>query len=290
LRVVYMIVDAHVHLLPRAVREDRTPFCESDPAFGALYKSDKAKIASQDEIIRYMDLYSIDTAFVFGFPWEDPHMIRQNNDEVWSFHERHPQRVIPFAVMSTQGGEEALQEVERTLDLGFAGLGELAAYREGWGQTEFQAVSPCLELAEKRQVPVIIHVNEPVGHQYPGKIPVDFGRLLNMIEAHQDLDFVLAHFGGGIFVYALMPEIAAFLSRTYLDTAASPFLYDARIFEVACRIMGPDKVLFGSDYPLLALDRYLKEMDKADLDEPVRRAILGENALKLIRRTENGTR
>jgi uncharacterized protein len=285
-----MIIDAHVHLLPRTVREDRTPFCESDPAFGALYKSAKAKIASQDEIIRYLDLYNIDTAFVFGFPWQDHRLIRQNNDEVWSFHERHPERIIPFAVVSTEGGQEALRELERTLDLGFSGLGELAAYHEGWRETELQAINPCLDEAEKRQVPVIIHVNEPVGHQYPGKIPVDFSGLLNMIEAHQRLDFILAHFGGGIFVYALMPEVAAFLSRTYLDTAASPFLYDARIFEIAWRIMGPNKVLFGSDYPLLALDRYLKEMDKANLDEPMRHAILGENALKLIRPTWSGTR
>ena len=231
-----------------------------------------------------MDLSGIDRAVVFGFPWEDPGLIRENNDEVWSFHELYPERVVPFAVLSTQGGEEARKEALRTLDLGFAGLGELAVYHGGWREAELTALRPTLEVARIKQVPVMIHVNEPVGHHYPGKIPVDFCGLLDVIAAHQEVDFILAHFGGGVFVYALMPEVGAFLSRTYLDTAACPYLYDSRIFEIACRIMGPDKILFGSDYPLLALDRYRKELDKAGLDETIRQAILGGNAAKLFRR------
>jgi len=130
----------------------------------------------------------------------------------------------------------------------------------------------------------MIHVNEQVGHPYPGKIPVDFQGLLHMIQANPNVDFILAHFGGGVFIYGLMPEIAKILSRTYLDTAASPFLYDYRIFEIACRIMGVEKIMFGSDYPLLPLARYLKELDKAGVDEKIRAGILGGNIQKLLER------
>jgi predicted TIM-barrel fold metal-dependent hydrolase len=137
-------------------------------------------------------------------------------------------------------------------------------------------------VAEKTGAPVMIHVNEPVGHSYPGKIPVDFQGLLRLITACPDLNFILAHFGGGIFFYNLMPEVAKILSNTYFDTAAAPFLYDSRIFEVACRILGPEKILFGSDFPLLPLPRYLTELDKIQLDETVREGILGKNMLKLL--------
>lgn len=279
-----MVIDSHVHLLPRKVQVNRTPFCHRDQAFGSIYSSSKAKLVSESDIIQYLDRSGIDKAVVFGFPWEDANLIRQNNDEIWSFHQRHPDRIIPFAVLPSGNREAGLHEAAHALEAGFAGFGELAMYHGGWSFADFDALSPSLQLAQVQRVPVIIHVNEPVGHHYPGKIPVDFRGLLRIISAHPDVDFILAHFGGGVFVWALMPEVATVLSRTYLDTAASPYLFDAKIFDVACRIMGTDKVIFGSDYPLLPLKRYLTEMEKAGINGPTREAILGGNLMRLLNR------
>jgi len=277
-----MIIDSHVHLLPRKVQEERAPFCHGDRAFGALYSSKNARIVSEDQIVEYLGSSGIDKAVVFGFPWESHDLVRRNNDEVWEFHQKYPDRIIPFAVLSTSGGDRAYREAGRTLNGGFAGLGELAMYHSGWSLADFEALSPSLDLAVQNKVPVIIHVNEPVGHEYPGKIPVDFRGLLRIIKASPDVDFILAHFGGGVFVYALMPEVKSVLARTYFDTAASPFLYDCKVFDVVSRIVGPDKILFGSDFPLLPLSRYTKELDKAGIDGAQREAILGENFMKLL--------
>jgi len=279
-----MIIDAHVHLLPKQVQHDRQRFCQSDPAFGSIYGNPKARIVAEEDIIAYLDTSEIDKAIVFGFPWEDHELVARNNDEVWSFSERYPGRIYPFAVLSTTGGAKAHDEALRTLEAGFAGIGELAMYHRGWSLADFEELRPSLEVAEAWRVPVLIHVNEPVGHEYPGKIHVDFRGLLRIIQAHPDVDFILAHFGGGIFVYGLMPEVAGLLSRTYLDTAACPFLYDPRVFEVASRIMGPDKIIFGSDYPLLPLSRYMKEFDKAGLDGALRDGILGGNIARILDR------
>ncbi len=277
-----MIIDCHVHLLPHDVRQNRSQFIHRDFAFASLYSSEKAKLASGEQIIEYMDESGVDQAVVFGFPWVDMDLIRRNNDEVWDFHQRHPNRIFPFAVLSARGVEADCLEAERTITHGFAGIGELAMYHGGWTAENLEAIAPCFDLAEKTGTPVMIHVNEPVGHSYPGKIPVDFQELLRLITACPDLNFILAHFGGGIFFYGLMPEVGKILSNTYFDTAAAPFLFDARIFEVACRILGPEKIVFGSDFPLLSLPRYLTELDKIQLDETVREAILGKNILKLL--------
>jgi len=279
-----MIIDAHVHLLPKRVREDRSYFCLSDPAFGSIYSSENTRLVSEDEIMSYLDSSGIERAIVFGFPWEAPDLVASNNDEVWSFHQRYPGRIIPFAVLTSAGHEAAFIEAARTLEGGFAGLGELAMYHGGWNSEDFEALDPVLKLAAENKVPVVLHVNEPVGHKYPGKITVDFSGLLSLIAANPDIDVVLAHFGGGVFIYALMPEIGIALSRTYVDTAASPFLYDRRVFDVACRLLGPGKILFGSDFPLLTMARYLKELDKAGIYGALREAILGHNAAKLLER------
>lgn len=277
-----MMIDGHVHLMPGRVRQDRTPFCEADPAFGSLYRSPKARLASENDILQYLDSSGIAKAVVFGFPWEDSDLIRRNNDEVWEFHQRAPDRIVPFAVLSAQGGEAAFREAERTVGRGFAGLGELAVYQHGWTEDHFASLAPTLTLAGKAEVPVMIHINEPVGHHYPGKVPVDFSALLHTIERNPEVDFILAHFGGGVFVYGLMPEIKRILERTYLDTAASPFLYDADVYEIASRIMGPEKILFGSDFPLLGIARYLKEFEKVRISEALRESILGGNMQRLL--------
>lgn len=285
-RLQMMIIDSHVHLLPKKVRRNRTLFCASDPAFGSVYSSPKAKLASDREIIEYLDRSGIEKAVVFGFPWASHDLVKRNNDEVWTFHERNPDRIIPFAVLSPKREEETWREAARTLSQGFAGIGELAMYHGGWSLADFEALHPNLELAASRKVPVLIHVNEPVGHVYPGKSPVDFRGLLRIIEAHPDVDFILAHWGGGIFIYALMPEVRKILARTYLDTAASPFLYSPDIFGIACRVMGPEKIFFGSDFPLLPLERYLKELDKAGIEGSTRDLILGGNIQRLLNKDD----
>jgi uncharacterized protein len=281
-----MIVDAHVHLLPKRVRQGRENFFSQEPAFAQLYDSQKARLVDEEDIIRYLDESGIDKAVVFGFPWQNHDLISENNEETWEFHQRCPDRVIPFAVLAPAGRDEVQKEAERTIAAGFHGIGELAVYQGGWTLEGFETIDPVLKLAAEAQIPVIIHVNEPVGHWYPGKIDVDYRGLLRIIENNPEVDFILAHFGGGIFVYALMPEIGKMLARTYLDTAASPYLYSATIFDVVRRIMGPEKVIFGSDFPLLGFKRYVKELDRAGIEGDFRRSILGENFNRLLSTSE----
>ncbi len=277
-----MIIDAHVHLLPKRVRQDRTPFCQSDAGFARLYESEKARLVSEEEIVEYLDRTGIDKAVVFGFPWAAPEVVKQNNDEVWNFHVRYPDRVIPFAVLSSPCGEPFEREALRTLEGGFVGLGELGAYERGWDAQSLDALHATLRLASEFHAPVLLHVNEPVGHVYPGKIPIDSVQLLSTIQSHPEVDFILAHWGGGLFFYGLMPEIRDALRRTFVDTAASPFLYSHRIFPVAQEIIGTDKIIFGSDFPLLSLPRYVKQMDEAMISESDKRQILGENLLRIL--------
>jgi len=278
-----MVIDFHIHLFPKRVRENRDFYCSRDEGFSAVYKTTKARMAEEEDILAYLDESGIDRAVVFGFPWDSTELVRLNNDEIWDFHQKTRGRIIPFAVVPCSGIDASLSESERTLKKGFAGLGELASYARGWTASLVESIQPVLEVAVSAEKPVLLHVNEPVGHVYPGKVKVDFDSLVAMIERNPSLDFVLAHFGGGLFVYSMMPEINKVLSRTYFDTAASPYLYDSRVYETACRLVGPQKIIFGSDYPLLTLHRYLRDLDHADINSDSRQAILGGNAQSLLK-------
>jgi predicted TIM-barrel fold metal-dependent hydrolase len=79
-----------------------------------------------------------------------------------------------------------------------------------------------------------------------------------------------------------MPEVAEGLRNVYFDTAASPFLYDARVFDVAASLVGSDRILLGSDFPLLRTRRLLRQVGGSVLPEADREAVLGGNAARLL--------
>ncbi|UCD70728.1 MAG: amidohydrolase family protein, partial [Syntrophobacterales bacterium] len=138
------------------------------------------------------------------------------------------------------------------------------------------------EILEKANLPLMLHSNETVGHQYPGKGNTSLKSIYDFIRAFPGVRIILAHWGGGFFFYELMPEVAKVAERIWYDTAASPYLYRREIYSVAVTIVGADKILFGSDYPLLRPGRYFEEMEDSGLGEEERRKILGQNIRNLL--------
>ena len=146
-----------------------------------------------------------------------------------------------------------------------------------------EKLAPVMDRCRQRNAPVMIHTNEPVGHIYPGKSPNTLSQIYSLPQRFPENRLVLAHWGGGLFFYALLKkEVRETLRNVYFDTAASPFLYKATIWETAARIVGADKLLFGTDYPLLKPSRYFKEIDASALDEADRGLIKGGNAAALL--------
>jgi predicted TIM-barrel fold metal-dependent hydrolase len=136
----------------------------------------------------------------------------------------------------------------------------------------------------KYDVPLLLHVNEPVGHQYPGKTRMSLNYLYKFLKKYPSNRIVLAHWGGGLFLYVLLKrEVREVLTNVWFDTAASPFLYRPEIYRMAGEIVGYDKILFGSDYPLLKPERYFKEMHSAGLSARQIEEIAGKNSEGLLR-------
>jgi predicted TIM-barrel fold metal-dependent hydrolase len=79
-----------------------------------------------------------------------------------------------------------------------------------------------------------------------------------------------------------MPEVAGELKNVYFDTAATPFLYKVEIFRMVRDLIGSEKILFGSDYPLLSPKRILDQVESAGLTEDEKAGIIGNNAKLLL--------
>ncbi|MCF8078764.1 MAG: amidohydrolase family protein [Desulfobacterales bacterium] len=277
-----MIVDIHTHLFSKDVRENRGDYFAAESAFQLLYESPKSKIVSAEETIASMDEDGVDVSVVFGFPWRNLDTARENNDAVADAVARYPQRLVGFCCLdpTVPGAEE---EVARCLDAGLSGVGELAFYESGIREKALDRLSPIMDICRERDVPVMIHTNEPVGHLYPGKTPNTLAEIYRLVRRFDQNRIILAHWGAGLFFYMLLKkEVAEALAGVWVDTAASPFLYRPEIYTVAAEIFGAEKILFGTDFPLLRPSRYFKEIKEANVSDSDRKKILGENARQLL--------
>ena len=112
---------------------------------------------------------------------------------------------------------------------------------------------------------------------------MSLGHIYHFLKTYPKNRIVLAHWGGGLFFYALMKkEVKEALNYVWFDTAASPYLYNPDVYRLAGEIIGFEKIIFGSDYPLLRPERYLKEMKSAGLSSKSINKIAGENAASLL--------
>jgi predicted TIM-barrel fold metal-dependent hydrolase len=280
-----MIIDIHTHAFPKAIRENRERFFANEPAFKLIYDSPKARLAGADETVAMMDQHGVDKSVVFGFPWRSADFFKLSNDYVMEAVGRYPDRLIGFCCLDPFH-PKAANEVERCLAAGLSGVGELAFYTSGIDDACLKSLDPIMALAETFDRPVMLHTNEPVGHAYPGKSANTLAQIYAAVQRFGSNRIILAHWGGGIFFYALLKkEVREALKNVWFDTAASPYLYQPQVYRHALSLVGPEKVLLGSDFPLLTPNRYLKEMDKAGLSEVDKAAVCGLSAAKVLNLT-----
>ncbi|MBL6996650.1 amidohydrolase family protein [Desulfobacula sp.] len=277
-----MIIDFHTHIVPPEIIENREQYFPSEPAFKLLYESPAAKLATVEDLIRMMDEEAVEKAVTFGFPWTNPDLFRWNNDYVSEAVAKFPNRLKGFGCFDLYNEYVAI-EAERCLKNGLCGFGELAFYQSGIDQKALDLLEPVMRISEAHNLPVLIHTNEPVGHPYPGKTPITLNQVYQLALRYPKNKIVLAHWGGGIFFYLFMKkQVKNTLKNIYYDIAASPFLYDSAIYKFAWDLVGPDKILLASDYPLLKPSRYQKDFSAAGLTENQIAAIQGLNAAKLL--------
>jgi uncharacterized protein len=277
-----MIIDFHTHIFPSFIRDNRHIFFDNEPCFESIYRKNDSRLAGRSDLLECMDNEGVEKSVVFGFPWKLTEHFRRHNDYIIESVIKSRGRLIGFCTFDPTS-LDAPREIERCLVAGLKGVGEIAVYEKDFTEDIIDNLKDIMALCAECDIPVLLHVNEPVGHLYPGKQPMSLGGLYELLKKYPSNTIVLAHWGGGIFFYGLMKkEVREALKNVWFDVAASPYLYTKDIYRIAGEIMGFDRILFGSDYPLLTPGRYLNEMASADISEAAVKKIAGENALKLL--------
>ncbi len=277
-----MIIDFHSHVFPPQIKKNRNRYIDSDPCFAILYSDPKAKLVTADELIASMDRAGVDVSVILNIGWTTHELCVETNDYILESITRYPDRLIGFCSIQPQSFEAALDEIERCAKGGIKGVGELRPDIQLFDLMDDEVMEPFTSMLRKHQLIVLTHASEPVGHIYTGKGAVTPEVLYPFIARHSDLNIVCAHWGGGLPFYTLMPEVKKAMENVYFDTAASPFLYSPQIYEQVVPLVGADRVLFGSDYPLMEQERLIREIQACDLPEEAKKQILAGNAKRLL--------
>jgi len=277
-----MIIDFHTHVLSPRIKENRSRYVERDAAFAQIYSDKKARIATAEDLIESMDRDGVDVSVIVNYGWSTHELCVETNDYILESVARHPKRLIGFCAVSSYADDASLNEIERCARAGVKGVGELRPDMQSTDFTKKEAMEPFVGVLRKHNLIVLTHASEPVGHIYPGKGKATPEILYKFIVNFPDLPVVCAHWGGGLPFYALMPEVREALENVYFDTAVSPFLYRPEIYQHVTQLVSADRVLFGSDYPVLPASRLLKEIDTLGLSEEDRVEILSGNARRLL--------
>ena len=277
-----VIIDFHTHIFPPWLRERRDEYVKSDPCFALLYSQAKARIATAEELLAAMDGAGIDSSVVLNIGWVSHELCVKTNDYILDSVSRYPRRLVGFCAIQPRAGDAAIAEIERCAGAGAKGIGELRSDVQDFDLADKKTMKPVVDAALKHDLILLTHSSEPVGHEYFGKGRITPAILYSFITAFPNLKLVCAHWGGGLPFYALMPEVAGSLANVFFDTAATVFLYKPEIFQQVSSIISSDRILFGTDYPLMHQNRVLAQVQSARLPAKDKAKILGGNARKLL--------
>jgi uncharacterized protein len=253
------VIDFHTHIFSPEIIARRGEYLQ-DRHFSLLYGDPVSRMADNVTLLKAMNASSVDLSVIMGFPWTSEKFCEAQNSFYSTLHGLSLSRLFPYGSVPVIKGIDTDSWTREIRKLGLYGVGEVAFYTGGMTGDAISFLESLLDSSARHGLPVCLHVNEPIGHLYPGKYDPGFDRLFSVIKNQPDATIILAHWGGGLFFYELMPEVRSAFARVFYDTAASPFLYDERIFATACGITGPDKILFGSDFPLIQPTRYLESI------------------------------
>lgn len=259
------VIDAHVHLYPPDVNRDPAGWAvaHGEPQWARMSVRTRKTTGravqgfpSVDELLRDMDAAGVERAVLLGWYWERQENCVAQNRFYAECVRVHADRLSAFATVHAGAGTAALDEVRRAHADGLCGLGELSPHSQGVpvGDERWRAL---LALAGELGLPVNLHVTEPESAAYPGRVETPLADFWAMARAWPQVRFILAHWGGRIWRAAgeagkKLPD------NVWVDTAATPLLYgegEAELWREGLAACGPERVVWGTDYPLYLYPR-----------------------------------
>lgn len=207
------------------------------------------------------------------------------NDEIVAFAAENADIMFAFASVDPTRGAEAVAEAERLIAAGGIRGFKLHPPLQQFHPNE-QRIYPFYEVLNAAKLPVIFHTGHSgIGTGMPGGggVRLKYGNPMDIDDVAVDfpaMPIIMAHPSFPWQDEAI--SVCLHKPQVYIDLSGwSPKYFSPTLVQYANTLL-KHKVLFGSDYPLIAPDRWLADFEKIAIKDEVRPLILKENAMRLF--------
>jgi len=202
-----------------------------------------------------------------------PGAVTRGNDTVLALMAEHPDRVIGFCYVNPRHRAHALREIERCVVGG--GMGGIKLWTACKASDE--RVDPIAQRAAELGIPILQHAwrGRP-GRRSGESTPADVAALA---ARHPRTMIVMAHLTG-----AGEPGLKAIAPHPNLHVDVAGGEPEAGMLELAVRLLGAERVVFGTDTPVRSYGATLGKVEEAKITQRERKLILGGNAERLLAR------
>ncbi|MER6501298.1 amidohydrolase family protein [Streptomyces sp. NPDC001455] len=276
-------IDVHTHAEVSA-KGGISLSAELDSAAGAYFKAEHRHPTLPEIAAHYRErkmacvVFTVDAESATGTP-------PVPNEEIAEAAQENPDVIIPFAGVDPYKGKAAVRQIRRMAEefgvRGFKFHPSVQAFHPN-----DRLAYPLYEAIEEADAIAVFHTGQTgIGAGAPGG-----GGIRLKYSNPMDVDDVAADFPGMriILAHPSFPwqdealAVATHKPQVYIDLSGwSPKYFPPQLVHYANSLL-QDKVLFGSDYPLLSPDRWLADFAKLPIKDSVRPKILKENAATLL--------
>jgi predicted TIM-barrel fold metal-dependent hydrolase len=274
-------IDVHTHAWKSALAVEATP-TETQEAMGRYfrYQPQHSTVPEMAEIYRKLRM-----AFVV-FTVDSLRQKRKiTNEEIAELAHKHSDVAIPFASVNPHRGKEGVAAAKRLIkDYKVKGFKFHPSEQDFFPNDRI--AYPLYEAIAEAKLPALFHTGQTgVGAGTPGgggiRLKYSNPLLLDDVAVDfPDMPIVLAHPSFPWQDEAL--SVATHKPQVYIDLSGwSPKYFPPILVQYANTLL-KDKILFGSDYPVMTPERWMADFDKLPIKPEVRPLILKENAARLL--------
>jgi predicted TIM-barrel fold metal-dependent hydrolase len=272
-------IDVHVHAWAPGASEEDPMLVQATKYFG-----DVQPPKTLDDMAAYYRERRM-ACVVFTVDGKNQTKAHVTNDEVLAFAERNDDIVIPFVSVDPTRGTAGVREAQRLIDTGKVRGFKLHPQTQAFFAND-PAIYPFYEVIEAAKLPIIVHSGHSgmgTGMRGGGGIRLKYGNpmLLDDVAVDfPDMPIIIAHPSFPWQDEAL--SVCLHKPQVYIDLSGwSPKYFPPNLIQYANTQL-KHKVLFGSDYPVLTPDRWLRDFAALPIKDDVRPLILKENAMRLF--------
>lgn len=230
------------------------------------------------DYLRIMDAAGVDKSCVNCINFGEA---RRGNDLVARIVAEHPERFVGVAYVTPRYLDEAMSELERCFNV--LGFKFLKVYPDYLGKPiDDPDYAPIFEWADEHDLVIMSHSSYmPSG----GAAIADNeltrpDRFVALAQRYKRVNWVLAHSGNARPGQEMAIVAAKACPNIYLETCTSMAEHDT--IELLVKGAGEDRVLYGSDMPLMDARLQVGRVVTADISDEAKTKVLGLNAIELL--------